>query len=135
MSPFALLLSVLCALVPVTSALRLIESNSLNPCMDNSSFSATLFNVIFTPDNRTLSFNIVGVSEISGNVTMEVVALAYGYSALKKQLDPCQSADLKGLCPMNTGQINIESNYILDKSVVNQVPGQSTEKTTARKPQ
>lgn len=135
MSPFALLLSVLCALVPAASALRLIESNSLNPCMDNSSFSATLFNVIFTPDNRTLSFNIVGVSEISGNVTMEVVALAYGYSALKKQLDPCQSADLKGLCPMNTGQINIESNYVLDRSVVNQVPGQSAEKTVAKKPQ
>jgi len=91
--------------------------------MENSSFSATLFNVMFTPDNSTLTFNIVGVSEISGNVTMELELLAYGYSALKRQLDPCTNSDLKGLCPMNTGQINLESNYILDKSVASQVPG------------
>lgn len=44
---------------------RRIESKSLNPCMSNSSFSATLFNVVFTPNNRSLAFNIEGISRAS----------------------------------------------------------------------
>lgn len=121
-SLFAGALSALAALLPTASAERLIESKSLNPCMANSSFSATLFNVVFTPDNQTLSFNIVGVSDISGNVTADLEVFAYGFRALQKTLDPCDSADLKGLCPMNTGQINIKSNLPLDADAIENVP-------------
>lgn len=123
-SLFAGALSALSALLPTAHAERLIESKSLNPCMANSSFSATLFNVVFTPDNATLTFNIVGVSDISGNVTADLEVFAYGYRALKKTLDPCSSADLKGLCPMNTGQINIESNVELDPDTIKNVPSE-----------
>ncbi|KAF2458644.1 hypothetical protein BDY21DRAFT_283807 [Lineolata rhizophorae] len=120
--PLAFLLTALLALLPSASAVRLIESKSLNPCQENSSFSATLFNVVFTPDNNTLTFNIVGVSEISGNVTADLEVFAYGYRAVKQTLDPCESADLAGLCPMNTGQINIESNIDIPEDVIRQVP-------------
>lgn len=119
---FAGALSALSALLPTAAAERMIESKSLNPCMSNSSFSATLFNVVFTPDNKTLSFNIVGVSDISGNVTADLEVFAYGFRALKQTLDPCSSADLKGLCPMNTGQINIESNFQFDEDTIKNVP-------------
>jgi Transient receptor potential (TRP) ion channel/ML-like domain len=108
-------------LITSTSAIRLIESRSLNPCQDNSNFTATLFNVIFTPDNRTLAFDVVGVSSITGNVTAELHVIAYGYNALREKLDPCLM-DLGGLCPMNTGQINIQSNIKLDKEVVDKIP-------------
>lgn len=110
------------ALTPSTSAIRLIESKSLNPCQDNSNFTATLFNVIFTPDNRTLAFDVVGVSSIEGNVTAELQVIAYGYTALTERLDPC-TMDLGGLCPMSTGQINIQSNIIVSPDVSNQIPG------------
>ncbi|KAF2087684.1 DUF907 domain protein [Saccharata proteae CBS 121410] len=120
--PFVLLVAILSAIIPYASAMRLIQSKSLNPCQANSSFSATLFDVVFTPDNNTLSFNIVGVSDISGNVTAELEVYAYGYKALSKTLDPCSSDDLKGLCPMNTGQINIDSNVILDADTVKNIP-------------
>ncbi|EKG22474.1 hypothetical protein MPH_00209 [Macrophomina phaseolina MS6] len=91
--------------------------------MANSSLSATLFNVVFTPNNRTLTFNIVGVSDISGNVTAELDLYAYGKRILQRNLDPCAQGDLRQLCPMNTGQINIESNLVLDQDVVNDIPG------------
>lgn len=124
-SLFAGALSALTALLPAAAtAERLIESKSLNPCMANSSFSATLFNVVFTPDNKTLTFNIVGVSDISGNVTADLEVFAYGFRALKQTLDPCSSGDLKGLCPMNTGQINIESNVMLDEDTIKNVPSE-----------
>jgi hypothetical protein len=37
--------------------------------MDNSGISATTFDILFTPDNSSFSFNIDGVSTISGDVT------------------------------------------------------------------
>ena len=118
---FLTTLLTLLTLSSLTSAISLIESKSLNPCQDNSSFTATLFNVVFTPDNNTLSFDIVGVSSISGNVTAEIEVIAYGYTALKLKLDPC-TMNLQGLCPMNTGQINIQSNIAVPSDVKNRIP-------------
>ena len=115
-------LAAIASLSSVASAERLIQSNSLNPCQDNSSFTATLFNVIFTPGNGSLAFDIVGVSSINGYVTAELDVMAYGYSALKQKIDPCKQS-LEGMCPMRPGQINIQSNIMVDKDTVKQIPG------------
>ena len=120
--PAWLSISLLSILSPFTAAERLIESKSLNPCQDNSSFTATLFNVVFTPDNGSLAFEVVGVSSINGYVTAELDAIAYGYSALKQSIDPCKD-NLEGMCPMRPGQINIQSNIQIDKNVVSRIPG------------
>jgi len=122
MAPFSLLLASLSAILPLVSAIRMFESNSLNPCMDNSSFSATLFDVVFTPDNGSLSVNINGVSQISGNVTLEFDLVAYGLSVYKKTINPCDDTTLKGLCPMSTGDIDFPSNAQIPQSTVNEVP-------------
>lgn len=103
------------------SAERIIESNSLNPCQSNSSFTATLFNVVFTPANNSLAFDIVGVSSISGYVIAEIDVIAYGYKAVSETLDPC-TQNLEGMCPMNTGQINIQSNINIPSDVESQIP-------------
>lgn len=119
--PTWLSLTAICSLSVLASAERLIESKSLNPCQANSSFTATLFNVAFTPDNNSLSFDIVGVSSISGYVIADIEAIAYGYLAVNQTLDPC-TQNLEGMCPMNTGQINIQSNIVIPDSVINDVP-------------
>ena len=119
---FTLILTSLLSILPTVSALRLIESKSLNPCQDNSSFTATLFNVVFTPDNNTLAFDVVGVSSIQGNVTAELQVIAYGFTVLRQKLDPC-TMHLRGLCPMNTGQINIQSNIDIPNEVIQRIPG------------
>ncbi|KAK4992197.1 putative flavin carrier protein 3 [Elasticomyces elasticus] len=121
-SPATYVIASLLAFSPFSSALRMIESSSLTPCQANSSFSATLFNVLFTPDNKTLFFNIVGVSSITGNVTAELLVIAYGYQALKEELNPC-ALGWQGLCPMNTGQIRLESNIPISDDVLQKVPG------------
>ena len=117
------LLTAFAALAPSTAALKLLESTSLNPCMTNSKFSATLFNVLFTPENGTLFFNINGISAISGNVTAELDVIAYGLNIYKKTIDPCEEKDFDGLCPMNTGNINLKSSTSLPADTVRQVPG------------
>ncbi|KAH7399943.1 hypothetical protein BKA64DRAFT_469864 [Cadophora sp. MPI-SDFR-AT-0126] len=120
-SPFISILSLL-SLFSGVSAVRLIESKSLNTCQDNSSFTASLFNVVFTPNNRTLTFDVVGVSSIQGNVSFGIEVFAYGYRFLKQTLDPC-NMDLAGMCPMSTGQIDIQSNLVLEEDAVSKIPG------------
>lgn len=99
----------------------MIISNSLNPCQDNSSFTATLFNVVFTPDNGSLAFDVVGVSSINGYVEAEIDVIAYGYQAVTQSIDPCKQ-NLEGMCPMRPGQINIQSNIQVGASTVAQIP-------------
>ena len=102
----------------------MLYSNSLNPCSSNPGFTATLFEVMFTPDNRTITYNINGISSISGKVTAELNIIAYGYVFYNRTVNPCDDPSLVSLCPMNPGTIPIKSNFpSIDPSVVNQVPG------------
>jgi hypothetical protein len=121
LSPFVFLTSLL-SLFSGASAIRLIESKSLNTCQDNSSFTASLFNVVFTPNNLTLTFDIVGVSSIQGNVTFGIQVAAYGLTILKETLNPCTQQGLSGMCPMSTGQIDISSNIQLSQDTVDRIP-------------
>ncbi|KAI7267501.1 hypothetical protein KC335_g7674, partial [Hortaea werneckii] len=72
------LICLLLAILPCASAERMLYSDSLNPCQANNNFSATQFDVVLTPSNNSLSFSVVGVSTISGNVTIDLVVFAYG---------------------------------------------------------
>ena len=101
---------------------RVIESKSLDSCDSNSDFTVTFFDVVFSPDNKTLHFDVVGVSSIEGNVTAEIQLLVYGYEVPSGRLDPCEMG-LGGMCPMPVGQINIESNLDLPDDLINQIPG------------
>jgi hypothetical protein len=121
LSKSALLLAA--ATLPFASAERVISSSSLNPCQANSSFSATLFQVAFTPNNRSLGFNIEGVSNIAGKVNAELELLVYGYSALKQNLNPCDNKELEGMCPMNAGNLEIKSNLDISADVMSHIPG------------
>jgi hypothetical protein len=121
LSPFVFLTTLL-SLFSSASAIRLIESKSLNTCQDNSSFTASLFNVVFTPNNNTLTFDIVGVSSIQGNVTFGIEVSAYGYTFIREKINPCTEKDLQGLCPMSTGQLDIQSNFVFSADTVSQIP-------------
>jgi hypothetical protein len=112
----------LLAFTATTSAVTLIESEALEVCQENSGFTASLFDVVFTPGNNSLAFNVIGVSTISGNVTAEIDVIAYGYDAINKVLDPCE-LNLSGLCPLASGDINIESNVVISSDVISQIPG------------
>lgn len=121
MKPAWLAFAAIATLSPLASA-RLIETKSLNSCQDNSSFTATLFNVVFTPDNGSLAFNIVGVSSISGYVVAEIEVTTYGFQVTKQTLDPC-ALHLDGMCPMFTGPVKIQSNINnISPSVINRIP-------------
>nr|OQO19979.1 hypothetical protein B0A51_11380 [Rachicladosporium sp. CCFEE 5018] len=120
---FAAFLSALLAFTPfVTASSGILQSRSLAQCQQNSSFSASLFDVLFTADDGILDFNITGVSTVQGNVTIELVVFAYGLKAYTKTIDPCQS-NLEGLCPMQQAPLNIKSNTQVPADALRQIPG------------
>lgn len=118
--------SLLCLLLgafKVASAERMLYSNSLNPCQSDNNFTATQFDVLLTPANESLSFSITGVSTITGNVTIDLIVIAYGLNIYQTTLNPC-TLDFSGLCPMSEGQIQLpQSNVPVPKSALAQVPG------------
>jgi ML-like domain len=107
-------------------AKRIIQSTSLNPCMENSKFTASLFNVTFTPEDSILHINIDGVSSLEGNVTATISVIAYGYDVLERELDPCTMGDgFRGMCPMSQGPIQLDTNLKVEPEVSGQIPGMS----------
>lgn len=112
-----------------TSAEYLLQSTSLDQCGGSPSgsagFTANLFNVIFTPGNRTLSYDINAISSIAGKVTAEVNVIAYGLLAINQTINPCapENKGFATLCPLNPGTIPLNSNSQLSQDVVNKIPG------------
>lgn len=104
------------------SAEYILYSDSLNPCQANNNFSATHFDVALTPANGSLSFSITGASTIQGNVTIDLVVIAYGLQAYQTSLDPCELG-FQGFCPMNEGPITLpQSNLPIPKSAIDVLP-------------
>ena len=115
-------LTLLLSLASSALGADIIESSSLVACQANSGFTATLFQVKFTPSNNSIAFDVNGVSTISGNVTVTIDVSAYGYQIIQKTLDPCE-LNLDGFCPMSSGPLNILSNIAVPASVVQDIPG------------
>jgi len=91
--------------------------------MENSQFTADLFDFSLTPGNSSASVEINGFSSISGNVVAVVQVVAYGFSIVNTTIDPCK-VSLNGFCPMTKGALSLPQSTIpLDKSTINQVPG------------
>jgi hypothetical protein len=69
-----------------------------------------------------LSFEVIGISKLTGNFSLDIEVSAYGYVAVKERLDPCKSG-LDGMCGMQPGSIELESNIVLEDDVKDMIPG------------
>ncbi|KAI5782581.1 DUF907 domain protein [Geopyxis carbonaria] len=106
-----------------SAADRMLTSTSLSTCMDNSGFSATLFNVSFSPDSKQLKIDIRAESSIIGYVKAKLSVMAYGFKALERDLDPCKTTGLSEMCPMTQKAINITFQQTIPAESVQQIPG------------
>ncbi|CZT43219.1 related to Calcium_related spray protein [Rhynchosporium secalis] len=121
---FGAALTVILPLAALSSAERIFQSTSLESCQDNSTITASLFNVAFTPQNQSLSLKFQGQSTHAGNVTFNVTASAYGYTFLKTNLDPCTYAGLTTLCPLDHIEIAFDEKFEnISTSVIGDIPG------------
>jgi len=110
---------------PRASAVRMLESSSLNTCpgQADSSITAALFNVVYTPDNNTLTYDISANSSVTGTFTVELQVIAYGYTAMNKSIDPCQSILSSNFCPIQqTGPLVLQSAITLPTDLSSKIP-------------
>jgi hypothetical protein len=120
---FASLVSCAALALSTVSAERIIVSNSLNSCSGASNFTATLFNVAYTPGNNSLAVSLSGVSSLNGNVTANYQLIAYGFTVINETINPCD-AGLKGFCPLQSGQIPpIDTFFPVPSDAVSMIPG------------
>ncbi|KAI1657333.1 TRP-domain-containing protein [Daldinia decipiens] len=116
------LLSGLAALTPGANAAEpMLISNSLNNCQEDSQFTASLFQVVYTPSNNTAFLNIVATSSVEGKVNFDVDISAYGYKIIETTIDPCK-VGLAGLCPMTAGKIPLKFNLPVGAEAASQIP-------------
>ncbi|KAK1828301.1 flavin carrier protein 2 [Podospora conica] len=115
-------LAALGGLASLAAAEPILQSKSLNTCQENSSFTASLFNVVFTPNNNTANVDIVAVSSVQGSVIFDVMISAYGYQIIRTTVNPCD-AGLAGLCPMTAGKIPLNFNLPVGADAIRQIPG------------
>lgn len=112
----------LLASTQLAAADYVIESNSLNTCMDNSLFTADLFDFSLTPNNNSASITINGFSSITGNVVAVIQVVAYGFNIVNQTVDPCK-VNLAGFCPMTKGALTLpESNLPIGSDTLKQIP-------------
>ncbi|KAL0943104.1 Flavin carrier protein 1 [Colletotrichum truncatum] len=119
-----ILLSCLGSLLASASAQQMLVSNSLNTCQDDSSFTASRFKFVFTPNNGSASIDIAALSTYQGNIVFDASISVYGYNIFQKTIDPCDESlkEKAGLCPMNTGKIGFPFQIPVPKEVVSQIP-------------
>lgn len=120
-SPVPALLAALAAFSPaLVAGERMLTSTALSSCQDDSQFSASLFNVVFTPGNNTAAFRVVAMSTVEDHIVFNIDVSAYGYSVIHKQLDPC---DMKlNMCPMQAMRFQNNFNVKVDPDVIKNLP-------------
>ncbi|KAK5661616.1 hypothetical protein OQA88_9716 [Cercophora sp. LCS_1] len=120
--PFSLLVTYLAVILPAATAENVLRSSSLAACQGNSGFTASLFDVIFTPNNNTVAINMIATSTIEGFVIFDVTIRAYGYPFFRETIDPCDSG-FPGLCPMTSGEMNYPMHLPVGADASRQIPG------------
>ncbi|KAK7427878.1 putative flavin carrier protein 3 [Neonectria magnoliae] len=120
--PLLALSSMAVLMMPTVAAEKMLISDSLNSCQADSGFTASLFNVVFTPNNGSAEVNVVVTSSIQGKVVFDVSISAYGYRFIRQTVDPCDIG-LAGLCPMVAGKIPFKFNLPVGEDALKQLPG------------
>ncbi|KAL1993194.1 hypothetical protein VTN49DRAFT_3143 [Thermomyces lanuginosus] len=112
------------SLLPGSNAVRFLRSQSLDPCSDNPKITASLFDVIYFPDNATVQYDINAYTMITGKVNVQFQVIAYGYQAATIDIDPCDGSLTTNFCPIEaTGPIELMSSNQLPDDIVPEIPG------------
>lgn len=109
-------------MVPAAIAKRILVATSLVTCMENSQLTASSFNVTFNPDDRSLHYSLTMATQIDGNITAEVEVYAYGFRIITQNVDLCE-VGWKQFCPLNPGNVQVDSIQYVPQHYANQIPG------------
>lgn len=119
------LLLAACAL-PYVAAEQYLSSTSLATCQEDSLITASLFDVTFFPGNDTIYYDINANASVTGNVSMTLQVIAYGYYLQPIDINPCDGSSLStNFCPIETAgePIVLQASSPVPSDIVSRVPG------------
>lgn len=122
----ASLLLAACMSFPYAAAERYLSSTSLATCQENSLITASLFDVTFFPGNDTIYYDINANASVTGNVSLTLQVIAYGYYLQPINIDPCDGSSLTtNFCPIETAgePIDTQASNQVPADIVSRVPG------------
>lgn len=119
-----LYVALLYVITSTVSANRLLKSTSLNNCHQTSdhAIQASRFNVVYTPNNNTVTIDTILTTTVAGKVVFDVAVSAYGYDIIQTTINPCDIGQ-RGLCPMMPGNIPYSFNIQVPEAAAGQIPG------------
>lgn len=105
-------------------AKQALYAQSLVPCLNSSGVTASKFYFSLDRASGKVKYDARVNLEVSGYVYAELQLFIYGLKAINTTIDPCHSSSvLKQLCPLTTGEIDIQGETTLGDSVLSKIPG------------
>lgn len=122
MTPLTIIWSILPFLLFYTvDAKRNLAATSLVTCMEGSQISASSFDVIFKPDDKSLHYTLDMITDIDSYILAYIDVYAYGFKIISKNFDVC-AENWKQFCPVHPGNIEIDSIEYISEEYVKEIP-------------
>lgn len=100
-----------------------LQATSLLTCMDNSQISASYLDVTYFQKNQSVVANVMAISNINANVTINVELIVYGLKVLTQNVSLCDYASFGAVCPLTSGHLDFNFDQKLSSSITRQIPG------------
>lgn len=91
---------VLAAAVGSVQAADILNTVSFNNCGKNATVRVQKADIMYNAEDKTVTFNVVGISSQVQNVTAVLNVMAYGQQIYNNTFDPCDKKTfVDQLCP------------------------------------
>lgn len=89
--------------------------------MDNSQLTATYFDVVYTPDDNKITFDIDALTTINDYVEAHAEVVVYGLTIMTQTIRLCD-LNYDTICPLTSGHIQVKSDYEVPSSIQANIP-------------
>lgn len=100
-----------------------LQATSLLTCMDNSQILASYLDVTYFELNHSVVANVMAISNINANVTINVELIVYGLKVVTQNISLCDYAEFGAVCPLMLGHLDFNIDQELSSDITSQIPG------------
>ena len=115
------------SLVGGALAVDVLETIGFSNCENGDgtkpSVSVQRADIRYNNDNKTVTFDVAGTSNVVQNVTAIIDVTAYGQNIYSNTFDPCEKATfVEQLCPVPAGRFSARGEQAIPKEYADLVP-------------
>lgn len=104
-------------------ASQILKTTGFSTCLTDSVITVQNADVEYNNDNKTVTFNVAGISTVKINVTAVLNVSAYGKQVYQNSFNPCDSKTfVSRLCPVPLGSFSATGVQTIPESYSNLIP-------------